>query len=120
MSVKHKAEALAIHCIDYRFQEMIDQDLAQRGLNGNVDRIAWPGTSKELAKVSEAAQVSLRLHNPDFALIYEHEDCGAYGKDNSVETHRANAQRLANFLKGKKPEIKVTPLIATFEGVKEL
>ena len=120
MSVEHKAEALAIHCIDYRFQEMIDQDLAQRGLDGNVDRIAWPGASYDLDQVTEAAQVSIRLHDPDNAYIYEHEDCGAYGEDNSQETHKKNAQMLAERLQEAKPSLNVTPLIATFEGIKEL
>ena len=120
MSVEHKAEALAIHCIDYRFQEMIDQDLASRGLNGNVDRIAWPGASMDLDKVSEAANVSIRLHDPNQAFIYEHEDCGAYGEDNSLKTHKENAEKLAEKLKEAKPSLEITPLIATFDGVKEL
>ncbi len=120
MSVEHKAEALAIHCIDYRFQEMIDQDLTQRGLNGNIDRIAWPGASKDLDQVTEAAQVSIRLHDPDNAYIYEHEDCGAYGEDNSQETHKKNAQALAKKLKEIKPNLKISSHIATFDGIKDL
>lgn len=99
---------------------MIDQDLAKRGLNGNVDRIAWPGASKDLDNVSEAAKVSIRLHDPDHAYIYEHEDCGAYGNDNSLQTHRKNAQKLTDKLKDAKPSLEITCLIATFEGIKEL
>jgi len=119
MSLKHKAHALAIHCIDFRFQEMIDADLAKRGLNGNCDRIAWPGASKEADKVMEAAKISLRLHNPDKAVIYEHEDCGAYGKNNSLETHRNNAENLANRLKEIKSGIQVIPIMATSGGIRE-
>ena len=120
MSVAHKAKALAITCIDYRFQEMIDADLQSRSLNGNVDRISWPGAAKDLANVTQSAQVSLELHDPDVVLIYEHEDCGAYGDDNSTETHRKNAQALADKLKEIKPELEVSTLIATVEGIKEL
>lgn len=120
MSVEHKAQALAITCIDYRFQEMINQDLKNRGVNGNFDRIAWPGASKDLEKVTEACETSIRLHDPDAAFIYEHEDCGAYGDDNSTETHRKNAQALTARLKEIKSNLEVSTLIATIEGIKEL
>jgi len=120
MSPKHKAQALAITCIDYRFQKTIDEDLENRGLLGSVDRIAWPGAAKDHDSVFNAAQVSLRLHDPDQLLIYEHVDCGAYGKDNSEGTHRANAQKLAADLIKIKPELQITLLMATFEGIKEI
>lgn len=120
MSVVPKTQALVIHCIDFRFQKMIEGDLASRNLTDQFDRIAWPGAAKDLANVTGAAQVSLQLHDPDVVLIYEHEDCGAYGQDNSPDTHRNNAQSLADRLKGIKPNIQVTPLIATFEGIKDL
>lgn len=120
MSVEHKTQALAIACIDFRFQEMIEEDLKKRGLAGKVDSIAWPGASKDLDQVAKAAEVSIRLHDPDLALIYEHEDCGAYGDDNSLQTHKDNAARLAEKLKGGKPSLEVTSLIATFEGIKDL
>ena len=120
MSVKHKAQALAITCIDFRFQEMIDKDLQNRHLNGNCDRIAWPGASKEIDSVSKAAKLALELHGADEAIIYEHEDCGAYGQDNSVEIHRQNAIKLANSLKEIKPSLEVTTLITTFQGIRPL
>ncbi|OGD93627.1 hypothetical protein A2697_04190 [Candidatus Curtissbacteria bacterium RIFCSPHIGHO2_01_FULL_41_44] len=120
MSVKHKAQALVIQCIDFRFQELIARDIQNRQLTGKFDRIAYPGASKDLERVSQAAETSLKLHDPDEALIYEHEDCGAYGQDNSIETHRENAVRLKAFLVNIKPEIRVITLIATFEKIEEL
>ena len=55
----HKAQALAIHCIDLRFQQTIDQDLAARNLTGKFDRISWPGASKDLENVQTACKISL-------------------------------------------------------------
>lgn len=118
MSVKHKA--LAIHCIDLRFQKMIDEDLTQRELIDKFDRISWPGASKDLDNVADSALISLRLHDPNQVIIYEHEDCGAYGDDNSQDSHRKNAQALAARLKEIKPNLEVNTLLATFEGIKEL
>lgn len=120
MSVKHKAQALAIHCIDWRFQKLIAEDLAAKNLDGACDRIAWPGASKDLDNVAGSALISIRLHDPDQVFIYEHEDCGAYGDDNSQETHRKNAKTLADKLKEIKPTLKIATLIVTFDGVKEL
>jgi len=99
---------------------MIDDDLKKRGLFGKFDRISWAGASKDLRDVKNNAAISLKLHNPDEVLIYEHEDCGAYGKDNSEKTHKNNAQKLADALKKIKPSLKVEILIATFNGIKPL
>ena len=116
----HKANILAIHCIDLRFQEMIERDLQQRAGYGKFDRISWPGASIDLDVVTKAALISLKLHNPDEVLIYEHEECGAYGDDNSKDTHKTNAQRLAEALMQEKPSLQVQTLIATFNGIKRL
>lgn len=120
MSVEHKTQALAIHCIDFRFQQMISEHLAESGLTGQFDRISLPGASKDLDQVLQYAQVSIRLHDPDQVLIYEHQDCGAYGQDNSLETHRQSTANLANALKDIKPRLKIETFFATFEGITNL
>lgn len=120
MSAQQKAQALIIQCIDLRFQQTIDLDISAKNLTGKFDRISWPGASKDLTNVKAACQVSLRLHDPDEILIYEHEDCGAYGTDNSLETHKANAQKLAEKLKTIKPSLTISILTATFGGIKDL
>lgn len=116
----NKAQALAIHCIDFRFQNGTQQRLEELGLTDGFDRISWPGASKDAENVTNAAAISIRLHNPDEVFIIEHEDCGAYGEDNSLETHRQNAEKLAQALREIKPSLKITPLIATFDGIKPL
>lgn len=120
MSVKHQAKALIVHCIDFRFQQQIEKDLQNRGLKGQFDRIAWPGASKDLANVKKAAGLSIKLHDPDQVLIYEHKDCGAYEKDDSVQSHQANALELAKSLKEVKPQLETITMIATFDGIKKL
>ena len=120
MSPEHKARALKIKCIDYRFEEKIDADAKSRGLNGNSDEISWPGASKDFKNVSQAVALSIKLHDPDEVIIYEHEDCGAYGQDNSEKAHRKNASKLKAFIKHSKPNMRVTTLFATSEEIKEL
>lgn len=118
--MSHKAKVLAIHCIDLRFQQMIDKDLVARVPYGEFDRISWPGASIDFENVKGASAISLKLHDPDEIVIYEHEDCGAYGEDNSLETHKNNAQKLVKALREIKPRFQAVTLIATFEGIKQL
>ncbi|KKR51106.1 MAG: hypothetical protein UT84_C0003G0101 [Candidatus Curtissbacteria bacterium GW2011_GWA1_40_16] len=116
----HQAKLLVIHCIDLRFQEAIDEDVKKQVKYGEFDRIAWPGASIDFENVKKAADISLRLHKPNQVIIYEHEDCGAYGEDNAFETHKKNAQKLMEALIEVNPALNVSTKIATFEGVKEL
>ena len=120
MSAKHKTKALVIHCIDFRFQDRIQEHLVNVDSISKFDRISWPGASKDFDNVRHAADISLKLHDPDQVYIYEHEDCGAYGEDNSEDAHRKNAYKLKAYLEGKKPQIKVNTFIATFSSIKEL
>src|SRR3989344_3087490 len=103
----HKAKLLAIHCIDLRFQEIVDKDLESRAGYGHFDRISWSGSSLDFENVEKSALVSIKLHDPDEVIIYEHEDCGAYGEDNSNEIHKTNAQKLAQALLEIKPDLKI-------------
>jgi len=116
----HKAKLLVIHCIDLRFQVAIDEDVKKQVKYGEFDRIAWPGASIDFENVKNASEVSLKLHNPNEIIIYEHEDCGAYGQDNSLNTHKTNAQKLSSALKASSPDLKISIKIATFKGIKEL
>ncbi len=120
MSVNQKAQAFIIHCIDFRFQKVIQEDIKKRGFDGKFDRISWPGASLDHKNVKKSALISLKLHDPDEVFIYEHEDCGAYGQDNSRKTHRANAEKLAKALVEAKPSLKVHILIATSDGIEQL
>ncbi len=115
--IMHKADVLVIQCIDLRFQEMVDSEMPEYG---KFDRIAWPGASKDFGNVKHAAEISLSLHNPGEVHIYEHETCGAYGDDDSIETHRMNAEKLKRALLDVNPDLKVKTLMATFDGIKDL
>src|SRR3989337_3572391 len=120
MSKEHKTNALRIKYIDWRFSEIIESDSQARGLNGRSDDISWPGASKDFDNVSRAVDISLKLHDPDQVYIYEHEDCGAYGEDNSEDAHRTNAYKLKTYLEEKKPGIHVKPFMTTFSGINDL
>lgn len=116
----HKAQALVVTCIDFRFQGPINEDLVRRGIDKKSDRISWPGASKDIDTLIPAAELSLKRHQPDEVIIIEHVDCAAYGKDNSLGAHRENAEKLAQALRKIKPGLKVETLIATFDSIQPL
>ena|SRR3989344_9277306 len=116
----HKAKILAIGCTNLRFQKIVDQDLQIRSHYGEFDRISWPGASQDFENVKKSALISLKLHDPDRTIIYEHEDCGAYGDNNSETAHKSNATKLKKALLKEKPQLQVETLIATLQEIKDL
>ena len=73
---QHTCQALAIHCIDFRFQRFLNDYLEGR-FAGSYDRVAVAGGVKNLPL--EQCEVSVRLHSPKTIVLIQHEDCGAYG-----------------------------------------
>jgi hypothetical protein len=85
MKNQHACQALAIHCIDFRFQKDLNEYLEDR-FPGAYDRIAVAGGVKSLLEDAasggfelDQCAVSYKLHHPKIILLFQHEDCGAYG-----------------------------------------
>lgn len=117
MSNSHNSiSALAIHCIDYRFVEKQRDFFLEKGLEGNYDLIAYPGASKEVETLSDAISVSIRLHNPSKILILDHEDCGAFGENNSFDDHKNSLEKAKKFLEEKFPNISVELYLSQLDG----
>jgi len=112
--------ALVIHCIDYRFVSNERKFLEKESLQDNYDLIGYPGASKFIEKLLEAVEVSMRLHNPKKIMIIDHEDCGAFGDQNSREVHKDSLEKAKTFLNSHFPDLKIETYIATFEGVEPL
>lgn len=84
MEKKHTCEAVVIHCIDFRFREILHAFLSSKFPQG-YDLISIAGGVKELVEKEEKSflfqqiQTSQKLHQPKFIVLIQHEDCGAYG-----------------------------------------
>ncbi len=120
MEDTHSCKALVIHCIDYRFVEMQAEFLSTQGYKDQYDLLTVPGSSKNLHSVEEWVALAIKLHDPREILIFDHEECGGYGADNSIETHRMHLNQAKNDLAQKYPDVKIETFIATFDGVKEI
>lgn len=115
MKETHSIDALVVTCIDHRFVGITSEYLAKNNLD--YDLIAYPGASKSIYLLFDAIAVSIRLHTPKKIMIIDHEDCGAFGDDNSIETHQKSLSTASKLLNVKFPLIPVEALIAKFDGV---
>jgi hypothetical protein len=112
--------ALIIHCIDYRFVSGERRFAKENSLKDSYDLIAYPGASKDIEKLTDAVGVSVRLHSPKKIMIVDHEDCGAFGSDNSLETHKTSLEKAKTLLQEKFPNLPVETYIAKFGVVESL
>ena len=117
----HHCQAAVLHCIDFRFQEAIDQFLAKQGLNGNTDRIGIAGGVKNMGEMFNELSISERLHQVQEMYLINHQDCGAYGpetaKDADVElqTHKSDLLTAKTIIHEKFPNVNVKAYFLTLE-----
>jgi len=120
MKKTHQAKVLVISCIDFRFITIIRNYLIDQGLGGKYDLITLPGASLNLEDATSSIATSITLHNPDEIYIFDHEDCGAYGEDNSNEKHVENLDKAKKYLSNKYPGRLIKVFIAYFNEIKEI
>ncbi len=89
----HKAKAVVIACMDFRLQPTYQNYLRDNGYLGETDEIIVAGASRDLVCPVEESdgkylwkqlELSLKLHNPDTIIIFDHQDCGGYAQDGTI------------------------------------
>lgn len=89
----HKAKAVIITCMDFRFHDKIQDFLNNQGYLGHCDEIVIAGASRDFIKPVEADDgkyvwkqlgLSLKLHEPEEIIIIDHQDCGGYAQDGTI------------------------------------
>ena len=79
-----RCRAIVLSCVDYRFVEPLRRVLADQGLAGAFDLVAWPGgaaalTTRDRPAITDAMVMVCELHNPDEIILAVHHDCGRLG-----------------------------------------
>lgn len=79
-----RCRAVVVTCIDYRFVEPLRDILADHGLTGAYDLLAWPGgaaafTGPDREPLTEAIALARELHDPLEVILVAHHDCGRLG-----------------------------------------
>lgn len=124
----HKAHALVLTCIDFRFQTLIQEFLEKEELVDSFDRIAIAGAVLQLVSPEKEAykeyllkqiDISMKLHDPDTIYLINHEDCGAYGDDNTMERHTNDLRKAKMMITSLYPNKEVRTFIAKFTSIEE-
>jgi carbonic anhydrase len=118
---KHVTQAIVVHCMDFRLQKSINDWLQRKFGVGDYDRLSVAGSVFDLDFVLKQVQLSHDLHEIKKVVLINHEDCGAYGTENSPERHaddlRNAAQRIRKEIPGLEVELYYLHLSGVFEPV---
>lgn len=117
---QEQIEALVIRCIDYRFVTQSSNFKDSQGLKDKYDLLAFPGASKNIHQLFDAIEVSNRLHKPKKILIMDHEDCGAFGNNNTLKDHVSSLEKAEKLLNIQFPNIPVELYYIKFAGVERI
>jgi carbonic anhydrase len=119
----HSCEGIVITCIDFRFQQYINNWLSKNLEVGTFDRGAFAGAAKSLEAILAKVDVASRLHHIKKAVIINHEDCGAYGEEGTPAKHAEDLQKAASAVKKQVNDVEVETYYAkldgTFEAIKQ-
>ncbi|OGJ50876.1 hypothetical protein A2335_00850 [Candidatus Peregrinibacteria bacterium RIFOXYB2_FULL_32_7] len=113
--MSHNCKAVIVHCIDFRFQKALNEFLQKNDLIGNIDRISIPGGVKDMKKVLEYVELSVKLHGTKEVYLVNHQDCGAYGLGEieftkEKEIHKKDLEKMKKILSEKIPGLKINIL----------
>lgn len=117
--MEHSADAIVITCIDYRFQEYIHKWLKENFHPKTYDRGAFAGAAKSLDTIFTQIELAYRLHHIKKAVIINHEDCGAYGPEGTIDHHIQDLRQVKKHILEKFPNLEVKTFYLHLDGIFE-
>lgn len=116
---KHTCHALVITCIDFRFQDFINDWISKNIPPKSHDRVAFAGATKNLEIILGQIEISKKLHDVKRVILINHEDCGAYGEAGTPEKHAEDLKNAAEQVQEKLPDIEVETYYLHLDGTFE-
>lgn len=113
---QHTCSTIIITCIDFRFQKHIDRWIADNLEVGDFDRVAIAGGVYDFKYAFEQIAISHKLHAITKVILVNHEDCGAYGEEGTLERHTSDLQAAAQKIRDVYPDIDVTTRYIKLDG----
>lgn len=114
----HDADALIIHCMDFRFQEPFEEFVRQQNFVKGCDCVVLAGGVKDAASVDKHVELAVMLHHIKKVLLVNHRTCGAYGTalpkdpEEELDRHIRDLVSTAVRLKLRYPEITIETYFA--------
>lgn len=114
--MSHIADAIVITCIDFRFQEYIDEWLKTNFTKYLFDRVGLAGGIFDFYTVLKQIEISNRLHQIKKVVLINHEDCGAYGKEGNFKRHKQDLIDAERKIEAIFPHLDVATFYLTMKG----
>jgi hypothetical protein len=115
----HTCDAAVITCIDFRFQDYINDWASKNIPPKSHDRVAFAGGVKNLDTILEQIGISKKLHDIKKLYLINHEDCGAYALEGTPKRHAQDLKKAANQVKAQFPDVEVRTFYLHLDGVFE-
>lgn len=115
----HSCEAVIVTCIDFRFQEYINNWISENFHPKSFDRVAIAGGVFDFDYVAKQIEISKRLHHIKKVVLINHEDCGAYGEAGTAEKHSADLKNATGKIKQQYPDLSVETYYLHLDGTFE-
>lgn len=116
----HGCEAVIVTCIDFRFQEYINNWISQNFSAKSFDRVAVAGGVFDFDYILKQIEISKRLHHINKVVLINHEDCGAYGEAGTSEKHAEDLNNAAAKIKEKYADLEVEAYYLHLDSAFEL
>ncbi len=116
---KNLTDAVVVHCIDFRLQEYLNRWLDEKIGEGNYDRVAFAGGVLDFETIFGQIKIAENLHEIKKVILINHEDCGAYGAEGSVERHHQDLQVAAGKIKAEYPSLEIEGYYLHLNGLFE-
>lgn len=115
----HTCETIIVTCIDFRFQEHINNWISKNFAPKTFDRVAIAGGVFDLDYVLKQVEISHRLHHIKKVILINHVDCGAYGEAGTPEKHADDLKKAAAAIKTQYPDLEVQTYYLHLDGTSE-
>ncbi len=115
----HTCEAVVITCIDFRFQDYINQWIRENLPPKSHDRVAFAGGCKNFDVILGQIEISKRLHDIKKVILINHEDCGAYGEAGTHDKHCEDLKNSATKIKNQFADLTVEEYYLHLDGTFE-
>ncbi|NCO75215.1 MAG: carbonic anhydrase [Cyanobacteria bacterium] len=131
----HKAKALVLSCIDFRFVDFEQNFLINSNLDHEFDWLSLAGASLALNDFPSHADtevfweqlaLSYKLHHIEKVIILDHQDCGAYASkidaklsenpEKELQTHRQYLSQAKSIIKEKYSNLEVELYFVHLDG----
>lgn len=118
--MSHRAKALIVTCMDFRFQDAIHDFATDLRVEGLYDLLTIPGVAKNLSRSEDesvknyflnSVEKSCQLHDIAKVIIINHQDCGGYEQFDDEQSekvqHFTDLKKAGKIIEDNYPDLKV-------------